>query len=421
MRSKHHQSGMTTLLITSLLLIVALLFSLASYKNLFYQIKRTQNEVLARQAHWVAEGGIECGFSYIKEIGDISSAKASFNNCESLLNLSKLEINSNNIITSNYNILAKKEIQKKVKMQRGSSSGAIKSSSDIYVRGSTLFATVDPGELRDDGWECVAIRYKNIFSSVAGAINNGVNTVVKPYASFNNKGKSCNINNITNVSVNGPYKKDFLLDGKLEPFKDTFNYKREDWLVLKNELSFFTIKDVDINGVVNKIDGNKVISECGKKIAYEVKNNPNRRLWVDGSCEIKSTEISVLKQAFIDNPKPILLLVHNGIFAVHGSMTFPGMFYHFNNGFIPSESFWNNFEAKGYFGNYSLFPGLEIAKTVYFQRGAFIFSGGQVLDSPGYSAYFDQSLNFSFNRDNIDEVIDPYYEYKWQKGSWNDL
>ena len=57
------QQGMATLMITSLLLVVALLFSLASYKNLFYQIKRSQNEVLAKQAHWQAEGGLECAFS----------------------------------------------------------------------------------------------------------------------------------------------------------------------------------------------------------------------------------------------------------------------------------------------------------------------------------------------------------------------
>lgn len=51
------QKGMATLLVTSMLLVVSLLFSLASYKNVFYQIKRTQNEVLVRKAHWLAEGG----------------------------------------------------------------------------------------------------------------------------------------------------------------------------------------------------------------------------------------------------------------------------------------------------------------------------------------------------------------------------
>lgn len=65
--NRYYQQGMSTLLITSMLLVVALIFSLASYKNLFYQIKRTQNEVLARQAHWAAEGGLECGFAELKQ------------------------------------------------------------------------------------------------------------------------------------------------------------------------------------------------------------------------------------------------------------------------------------------------------------------------------------------------------------------
>ena len=59
------QKGLTTLLVTTMLLVVSLVFSLSSYKNLFYQIKRTQNEVMARKAHWLAEGGLECGFATI--------------------------------------------------------------------------------------------------------------------------------------------------------------------------------------------------------------------------------------------------------------------------------------------------------------------------------------------------------------------
>lgn len=52
------QIGATTLLITSILLSITLIATLGSYKNLFYQIKRAQNEVKARQVHW-AKGGIE--------------------------------------------------------------------------------------------------------------------------------------------------------------------------------------------------------------------------------------------------------------------------------------------------------------------------------------------------------------------------
>ena len=59
------QRGLATLLVTVMLLVVSLIFSLSSYKNIFYQIKRTQNEVMARKAHWLAEGGLECGFSKV--------------------------------------------------------------------------------------------------------------------------------------------------------------------------------------------------------------------------------------------------------------------------------------------------------------------------------------------------------------------
>lgn len=66
MQRKSKRKGAVTLLATSVLVTAALIMSLASYKVLFYQIKRAQNEIKARQAHWLAEGGIECGYAYIQ-------------------------------------------------------------------------------------------------------------------------------------------------------------------------------------------------------------------------------------------------------------------------------------------------------------------------------------------------------------------
>ncbi|NMT50841.1 hypothetical protein HKA96_01935, partial [Vibrio parahaemolyticus] len=115
-------------------------------------------------------------------------------------------------------------------------------------------------------------------------------------------------------------------------------------------------------------------------------------------------------------------VVQDGIFAVHGSMTFPGMLYQLTtNSLTDLDTHWNLFEAKDYFGDAANFPTLALDKVVYLQRGSFSFSGGQVLDSPGYSAYFVNSLNFAYNRDNIDEVVDPIINFRWKKGSWNDL
>ncbi|MEF1207502.1 hypothetical protein, partial [Photobacterium damselae] len=333
--NRYYQQGMSTLLITSMLLVVALIFSLASYKNLFYQIKRTQNEVLARQAHWAEEGGLECGFAAIQDAGSISGASSTFNDCESLLNLSKLEIDSNNIITSNDKIFIEKEIRKKVKVQRRSSTGAIKSSSDMYINGSTLFETVDPGELTSDGWECVAIRYKNIFHARSGGTNYGVK-ITKPYNDFNHNQKDCKESNKTNIASSSPFLNDFIHDGNLEPFQDLFNVPRSDWNKVKNDLNFYVIDDIGTDGNYNLVDGNKVISDCGKKIANEIESNSNRRLWVDGSCEIKDTEIAELNTAISNNSAPVLILVHDGIFAINTGGTgvsINGMLYHLNTSF----------------------------------------------------------------------------------------
>ncbi len=87
---RKYQQGLATLLITSILLSIALAVTFGSYKNLFYQIKRAQNEVKARQEHWLAEGGLECVYSLAKlanklenvQVNDINSyCKLPLNSC----------------------------------------------------------------------------------------------------------------------------------------------------------------------------------------------------------------------------------------------------------------------------------------------------------------------------------------------------
>ena len=62
------QGGFITLLLVSVLLVGTLIASFGNFKVLFYQIKRAQNEVQARKAHWLAEGGLECTYSYLRQI-----------------------------------------------------------------------------------------------------------------------------------------------------------------------------------------------------------------------------------------------------------------------------------------------------------------------------------------------------------------
>lgn len=57
------QQGAAILLMTLILLALALLMVLASYRMVFLHIKQTQSEFIAQQAYWKAMGLAECAFA----------------------------------------------------------------------------------------------------------------------------------------------------------------------------------------------------------------------------------------------------------------------------------------------------------------------------------------------------------------------
>lgn len=428
------QRGAAALLVVSVLLVAALMMSLGSYKSLFYQIKRANNQIEARQEHWRAEGGLECVYSLVHSTGSISAASSLITSqCKTPLNLHQLTLSPNHKLLSKPDAGTERTIEKQIVLSRGRASGALKSSTDLYVFGSSAFSTPDPGELSRGGWECVAIRYKNAFNSHAGATNQGVIHGSAPYADFVHDNIDCKSDHKTVTGVNSGFGEDFVRDTDLEPFYDIFREPRSDWSSVKSGWGFTAIDFDDVT--------NQVVTDCGKKVGEKIAAG-DTHIWVTGSCEFTSSKrnasggydndadgnpiiggIDYINDAFTaTGGVPILLLVQDGIFAVHGSMTFPGMLYQLTTSSLTGlETHWDLFEAKDYFGDAGVFPTFELNKVVYLQRGSFRFSGGQVLDSPGYSAYFAESLNFAYNRDNLDEIIDPIIKPSWKKGSWNDL
>lgn len=67
MKRRGNNTGLSVLTITIILSVVSLTYSLTAYRGIFYQIKVAKNELQARQAHWKAEGGLECAFHYITQ------------------------------------------------------------------------------------------------------------------------------------------------------------------------------------------------------------------------------------------------------------------------------------------------------------------------------------------------------------------
>lgn len=179
------QMGAVSLFVASILLIAALAMSLASYRNLFFQIKRAQNEIDSRKAHWLAEGGVECAFALV---ASMRSTPTNFNDCAK----PSLTISLNSPSPTKYTITANvsgTKVKKSYSKGFNSRGGAIQSSADLYFHTSTTFSTPDPGELTTDGWECVALRYKNQWDFHGSITNGGVIHGDMPFAGFNNQGK----------------------------------------------------------------------------------------------------------------------------------------------------------------------------------------------------------------------------------------
>ncbi|MGR5064248.1 hypothetical protein [Photobacterium sp. DNB22_13_2] len=426
------QHGMMSLLITAIMLVAALMMTLGASRTVFYQIKRADNELAERKAYWAAEGGLECAFT--KASVDLDPAMLDdstypgylASECKTPLGLSILKFQLSGM---NYDVISeystqgiKKQLAKRMAFD-ASAPGALKSTADLYIYGSSVFSTPDPTVLGPSGWQCVAINYQRNLTSLAGATNQGILHGAAPYQGFDSQGFDCASTHMTNVSSDSGYRADFVQTTGLDPFFDMFKRDKSEWNAVRidTEWGFSTIhasKTVPISGVDYGI-----VENCGEKIASKVEVGVSH-IWVEGSCELTSGAgggVEKLSEAFtsMNNPSTFLM-IHDGIFSVQGSLSFPGMLYHLTTGFTPVEALWDEFEASSYFGNYLHFPTLTKGNTVYFQRGSFAFSGGQILDTESYDAYFDQSLNFAFNKNNIDDVtivLPPV----WIEGSWHDF
>ncbi|PSV11553.1 hypothetical protein [Photobacterium leiognathi] len=421
MRNKYQQSGMTTLLITSLLLIVALLFSLASYKNLFYQIKRTQNEVLARQAHWIAEGGIECGFSKVKQENNLNNI-LNVNYFNSDCNNSKVSVDVNVVDTGKYQFSvisninpAFKNIRKNIVAGSNRSSGTIKATSDLIIDsdGGNSDMYPDPGIKNGSDYECVLLRYAGTVKIIGTFANKGLHYAYPPYDGFytgdagsypnclGNYQSTVVDSMITESNKPSVFGDDYIKDIVFDPFFDTFSVKREEWK----------------EGVRDKSTVISGSNTCSTDIATSISSDSDR-IWVVGDCDLGSSVSEIQSKIDSVGLAGIILIVQDGILSIDGAFTLDALIYHFKSpesSFVPTETKWNLLSAG------DELTSAEKSYVAYFQNGAFHPKGGYVLDAPGLTAKFRGSLNFSFNSDVFKDALDDLKEVKWQKGSWNDL
>ncbi|OEF28580.1 hypothetical protein [Vibrio rumoiensis] len=412
---KHKQQGAATLLVAALLLLAALVITLASYKSVFFQAKRAQNEIEARQNQWALEGGLECVYTKAhidRDFLALTTNTSSYLQSECVDHFKTTNIEVTNLggkklliepqVVDETSIV---KLGKVLDMSSSRSAGAIKATADLFIRGATEFSPPDPGNETISGWECSAIRYKSYLDFDGNLQNKGVgSTIPSPSSDF-----SSSLDCLSDYSTQNPaeLKSDIQQDSSLEPFKELFGVEPMNWTQVRDNLAL-DFQVINNPGV-----------DCDNQL-LNVISPTNTRIWIEGSCELSDAlgSVATATQA----TSGVLLFIHNGIFSIKGSGVFKGALFHYNSGFNITSTSWDGFDNKAtsntvaaYF-NYAA----SLGGVAYVQDGSFSFTGGQILDMSGQIAFFNNGLKFSYNSDVLDSIF-GMTPPKWLKGSWNDF
>ncbi|MBD1575544.1 hypothetical protein HC723_03620 [Vibrio sp. S11_S32] len=415
-----HQKGAVTLLYTAMLLIAILTLSIASYKNVFLQAKRAQNEITSRQQHWAAEGGLECAFAVNRSNTGVDLLNQDYSNCTQ----SSLEFSPNTSGSTFYTVTSKNvksEVKKIIKMPKAAGLAAITANADMILLGNY---DVQPNPINKNTvtnrYECLSVNYSQKFTFLKDKYNtNAEYHTMKPYDPSIKPANAantvyCEADYITNITTtetvdrekNTPseiaqFKKDFLYTSGLDPFKKIFGVARSDFQEIKSHFDVISNPTNCSAAVNSQISASKEL------------------IWVEGNCDISSINSS--------NTQGIILVVQNGLLALGGSAQFNGVLYHFiNTTFTPTSSDWS---SLGSTANTSYLRIDESASEVGISvdipsaiiQGSALPQGSLIIDTPNNLALIDGSATISFDQLKIDHPLKTLLKPKWLKGSWHDF
>lgn len=416
---KRHQQGIATLLITAVLLSITLVITLGSYKNLFYQIKRAQNEVSARQSYWLAEGGVECLYAYIAQdptriTGLSKQVSGEANHCKQQLQLDELQLIP--LENSVYRIYARQgyaQVNKQI-YSYTTGTGAIQTNANLRLVGDFDIRPEAVGEADENGfYDCVAVRYKYqvVFHSEASSqqsteteseknkpkSENGLR--VLDALAENNSELKCKAESKTsiprgqgkdfNTQDSSEFKADFVQDTKFKPFESYFGltYSTENYHKVKNLHHVITL-----NGAESK--------DCITKLHEAFATYKD--VWVVGDCFIHGS---------FSAPEARSLVVENGLFATNGSHVYGGAFFHMIKN---PEVLSNDWQQVPF---YDAIKHLVTGNVVYIDSGAFRPDGGMVFDADGMDVVINGALNLQFQSNK--ESHQRSQTISLQQGSWN--
>lgn len=426
---KHHQQGIATLLITAVLVSITLAVTLGTYKNLFYQIKRAQNEVSARQSYWLAEGGVECLYAYIAQdptriVGLSGPISSELSHCKQQLQLDELQLiplEENGV----YRIHARQgyaQVSKQI-YSSTTGTGAIQTNANLRLVGDFDIRPEAVGEADDNGfYDCVAVRYKYqvVFHSEANpqqaTKTDSENNKPKPEnglrvldaQSKSNPLMQCKAESKTSIpreqgkdfstEDSSEFKADFVQDTKFKPFESYFGlaYNTENYDKVKRDHHVITLNDAESK-------------DCATTLHKAFFEDKHEKVWLEGDCFINGSFSAHNGRS---------LVVENGLFATSGANVYGGAFFQMINTSLPkfadSETLLSAWKQAPFF---EAITHLLTGNTVYFDRGAFHPKGGIVFDADGMDVVINGALDLQFQSNKQSDQRSQTISL--QQGSWN--
>ncbi|NVN84272.1 MULTISPECIES: hypothetical protein [unclassified Vibrio] len=441
-----NQRGVVTLLITSVLLIGALVVTLGSYRSVFHQIKVAQNEVEGRKAHWRSEGGLECTYSYLLELNktipdikDSSTRPADFADwCSPYTGQPKVEI-SDSVSSNAYIVTSSMDTHSLYKTIKESSllgSGAIQSTGPIELIGTlSLKPTAKEDPIDGNEYECVSVTFADLFTYQYDATHSNSGQALGlevldpsadgPFSGFDGichsdyktaipKGTSGSSHSIYapdyyEKANPPPFQKDFNPDPNMNPFYTFFGVAKTDQNIV--DLS----QDADLFKHVQLLNA----TDCGTEIMDHFTAGQSKGLWIEGNCHINAAVAATI------NPSQ-LLVVQDGVFALNGAMAYNGVIYHlvdYQKSHVKTrvDDFWKGLVANNVFAPFikDIDDVNVIKKSVGIQFASGLPSGGLIFDSPLGVTTIVGDMDLDFRSES--NPSDPPSIYQWKRGSWNDF
>lgn len=458
---RKYSSGVVTLTVSIMLLIVGGFMFFKTANATFYQSKRFQNELIAKKAQWIAEGGLECAFTINKTNPSLQPTMQDYTGCTaavvgtgedkelySILIAPSLITGTTNTYklssqASEDNGTGRRAVVKEIEVETTAAMASVlKTSANLNLIGD-IELVPNPGQQKGSFFECISMVLKNrsnLTHTQEGSGNAG-KLVVKDSDGFtDNKNVTHGSDPSLTFSCLSGYQTynqtdwaepqfagDILEDSQMDMFQDLFGKPKEKWK---------EVRDNEFNGAIgitiNADTEGTMVEDCFERVVQAYADG-KRKIWVDGSCYLKKP----IDHTGSDNPfnlstplTPVdgvkmVLVIRDGVFfSPEAQLGFNGLLYQFKSGNRTDAEIQADMAAacvKAIRCNDTVYNAWLNGTAIY-AEGSFGIHGGLAIDMPEFNFNLRGSYLPIYNPDKWEGLIpSSTTNIQWKKGSWRDF